>query len=113
MVLLRFKYGVVVGVLDTNLLPGLLSLCHFMETILGVHEITITSVNDGTHKPGSLHYSGQAIDIRSKIYPKPEVSRVVQEFKKLYDAEYDLIWENPGEPAEHLHLEFDPGNTNY
>jgi len=116
MLLLHFKPGTEVTLLDTNLLPGLLSLCHFMETILGITEGTVTSVNDGVHKVGSLHYVGRAIDIRSKIYPPALVSQVVQAFKKLYNTTehpYDLIWENPGQPGEHLHLEYDPGNKNH
>ena len=113
MLKLRVKAGVTLDGLDTSILPGFLALCYFLETIVGATEVTITSGLDGTHKPGSLHYVGQALDIRSKTYPKVGVSQVIQEFKKTYDTEYDLIWENPGQPNEHLHLEFDPGNKNH
>ena len=113
MVLLRFKLGVLVEKLDTQLLPGLLALCHFMETILGVREVWITSVNDGVHKPGSLHAEGRAVDIRCKQYVASQVEQVVAEFKSFYDADYDLIWENRGLPNEHLHCEYDPENRNH
>lgn len=112
MILLRFKEGVVVKQLDTALFPGLLVLSQIMERILEVNEIWITSVQDGKHKSQSLHNAGRAVDIRSKIYPPEKVQQVVDEFKAVYDSEYDLIWESQGRPWEHLHLEYDPGNKN-
>jgi len=108
MVLLLFKPGVAVNRLDTSILPGLLRLCYFMETILGTSSVTVTSVNEGPHKSGSLHFVGKALDIRSKYYPPDKVAEVVAAFKAEYDREYDLLWENQGQPNEHLHLEFDP-----
>jgi hypothetical protein len=113
LVKLHFKPEVKLDGLDTSILPGFLALCHFMETILGLDTVTVTAALDGTHKVGSLHYVGRALDIRCKPYPPVKVSEVVQAFKKTYDAEYDLIWENPGTPNEHLHLEYDPGNQNH
>lgn len=112
MVVLRFKDGVRVHTLDTQLLPGLLSLCQMMEEVLGLREVWITSVNEGVHKRLSLHYFGQAVDIRTKPYPRDKVQQVLDGFKRFYDREYDLIWENKNLPAEHFHLEFDPGNKN-
>ena len=40
-------------------------------------DVTITSVNDSKHMEGSKHYSGEAIDIRSKNFPS---KRDKQEF---------------------------------
>lgn len=113
MILLRFKTGTRVEQLDTALFPGLLMLCGVMERVLNVNEIWITSVQDGKHKSQSLHNAGRAVDIRSKIYPPEKVQEIVDEFKRFYDAEYDLIWESQGQLWEHLHLEFDPGNKNH
>ena len=108
MLLLEFKAGTVVRLIDAALLPGLIALMTFMESILDITKLTITSVNEGRHMSGSLHYQGRALDIRSKIYPPEKVAEVVSEFKKLYDKDYDLIWESQGKPNEHLHLEYDP-----
>ena len=112
MVLLHFKDGVGIHTLDTRLFPGLLSLCQMMEEVLEIKEVWITSVNEGQHKRGSLHYVGQAVDIRTKPYPREKVQQVLDAFKRFYDSEYDLIWEYKDLPAEHFHLEFDPGNKN-
>ena len=108
MVLLNFKQGTVVRLLDTALIPGLVALLTFMESILDITEITVTSVNEGRHMSGSLHYQGRALDIRSKIYEPEKVAKVVAEFKQFYDRDYDLIWEAQGEPNEHLHLQYNP-----
>ncbi len=114
MVKLEFKPGTEVRLLDTVILPGLLTLAHYMETILGVSKITVTSANDGTHKPGSLHYQGRALDIRSNIYPNDQVEAVVAAFRAFYpDGSYQLLWEAVDKPWEHLHLEYDPENENH
>jgi len=111
MAVLRFKPGTKVETLDTNLFAGLLALVHNLVTEFG-GEVVITSVNDGVHKIDSLHYVGRAVDIRCKYYDRARLSRVIAEFKRQYDEYYDLVWERPGTPGEHLHCEYDPGNRN-
>lgn len=106
---LRFKPGVVVDILDTRLFPGLLALCNIMEEVLGpLGRIWITSVNEGRHKSGSFHFVGRAVDIRCKFYRREDVSEIVNRFRSS-SGEYMLLWENPGEPNEHLHFQFDQG----
>ena len=112
MVALRFKAGTLVARLDTTLFPGLLAFCQIAEEVLGINEVWITSVNEGRHKSQSLHYAGRAVDIRRNIYPEDLAKEVTRRFKALYDSEYDLIEEAVGQPNEHWHLEFDPGNKN-
>lgn len=112
----QFKAGTEVEVLTSDLLLGLLGLAHIMETHIGkdaVKVLTITSVNDGIHKTGSLHYSGNAVDIRSKIYKRELVEEVIRMFRASTDGpRYDLLLEAPGTPNEHLHLEYDPKHEN-
>ena len=109
---LRFKDGTVIKQLDPALLPGLVQLAMFVHEEIGVDELWITSVNDGQHKSGSLHYIGRAVDIRCKYFAGDQVERVIARFKALYDRDYDLLWESQGTMTEHLHLEFDPENQN-
>ena len=109
----HFKKGTSTEVLTADLLLGLIGLAHIMETVIGTKALTLTSVNDGVHKTGSLHYNGNAVDIRSKIYPQDQVHECVRLFRASPDgARYDLLFESPGTPNEHLHLEFDPEHRN-
>jgi len=108
-----FKEGTEVEVLTSDLLLGLIGLAHIMETVCNAKLLTITSVNDGVHKPGSLHYTGNAVDIRSKVFRHELVEEAVRVFRASPDgSRYDLLLEAPGTPNEHLHLEFDPKHTN-
>ena len=108
-----FKQGTEVEVLTSGLLLGLLGLAHIMETTLGAKVLTITSVNDGVHKTGSLHYNGNAVDIRSKTFEHSLVEKAVSPFRASPDgSRYDLLFEAPGTPNEHLHLEYDPKHEN-
>lgn len=111
--LLRFKPETKVEQLDTMLLRGILGLCFVFKETTGRNELTITSVNEGKHKPDSLHYKGKAVDLRCNDMPDEQVAAIVARFKYIYDAEYDLVWEGKDSPNEHLHLEHDPGNKNH
>ena len=68
-------------------------------------ECVITSGNDGSHKEGSLHYSGKALDLRTWNLHGREV-QVCAELKKALGDEYDVILEGGTQP--HIHVEHDP-----
>lgn len=71
--------------------------------------LVITSVVDGVHMTGSLHYDGQAIDYRSKNIPTTELKQaILRECREVLGENYDFILESLGKPNEHFHLEFDP-----
>lgn len=73
---------------------------------LGV-EMIITSGNDGKHSLTSLHYSGNAADLRSKNIPG-NPAKVAKEIKARLNIDYDVILESRGKPNEHIHLEWQP-----
>lgn len=74
----------------------------------GQLEMWLTSVDDSTHSHGSRHYSGLAIDIRTKDIPGGSLGNKARAIhatlKSRLDKEYDVILE-----SDHIHVEYDPG----
>ena len=72
-------------------------------------DCVITSITDGKHKENSLHFSGQAFDLRTKNIPnifgkKTFIALVIESLHE----QCDVIFEGEGQDWEHLHIEFDP-----
>ena len=65
--------------------------------------LVVTSITDGTHMDGSLHYKGQAVDIRTRDIATPVLNLIVKNIKESLGADYDVVLER-----DHLHLEYDP-----
>jgi hypothetical protein len=65
------------------------------------YEMTITSAKDGKHMVGSLHYTGNAIDIRTRdmIF----LSKVKRQITFDLGIDFDVVLEN-----DHIHIEYDP-----
>lgn len=59
-------------------------------------DLFITSVQEGNHSAGSLHYDGRAIDFR-------KASITLQQVKTAVGPGYDCVDE-----ADHFHVEWDP-----
>lgn len=66
-------------------------------------ELTITSGTDGLHNSGSLHYSGLALDFRTRDLNPSVVLRVAASCRTALGVEYDVVVE-----ADHLHIEYQP-----
>ena len=76
-----------------------LSVKHFGQ------EIVITSLLDSVHSKKSLHYGGNACDLRSYIYTEDQVQEFVYLMREVLGKDYDIIFErNP----DHIHIEYDP-----
>lgn len=79
---------------------------------LGMRTPVITSAKDGTHKTGSRHYSGNAIDVRcNTTYASSGSCKMfAAELRRSLGPAYDVIFEDfgPGNPNNHIHIEYDP-----
>jgi len=67
-------------------------------------DLVVTSVIDGTHKRGSAHYAGRAVDLRVHNLQDPAKAR--SELAQALGQDFDCILEAAGTPGAHLHLEF-------
>lgn len=73
------------------------------------YETVITSLNDGEHKKGSLHYKGNAVDIRTKHLPDAHTKfNMASRISNALGPQYDVILEHLDHENEHLHIEYDP-----
>lgn len=64
-------------------------------------KIVITSIRDGLHSPGSLHYEGNAFDLR--LPSKSRITKIVAALRRELGSPYDVVLERT-----HIHIEFDP-----
>ena len=67
------------------------------------YEVTITSAKDGVHSPGSLHYVGLAVDIRTKDMEFVSLSaKWIDKFLNVNGKRFDIVLE-----VDHIHIELD------
>lgn len=68
------------------------------------YDMTITSGTDGKHMEGSKHYTGDALDIRSSVFPDYDArSLFLIELRNRLGKDYDIVIEK-----DHIHIEYDP-----
>ena len=66
-------------------------------------EVVITSGTDVPHSNSSLHYTGDAVDFRSRHLTQDQKSAIARLLKDALGDEYDVVVE-----PDHFHVEFDP-----
>ena len=66
-------------------------------------ESTVTYTTNGTHSPNSLHYSGNAIDLRVWGLTDAQLADWAQRIRDEIGDDYDVIDE-----GDHIHVEYDP-----
>ena len=64
--------------------------------------LVVTSAADGKHMQGSLHYSGEALDLR--IWNLPTPAQVAERLQQKLGLDYDVVHHE----GSHIHVEFDP-----
>lgn len=82
------------------------------ENLCPDKEIVLTSGSEMStrHSDTSLHYAGNAVDIRSWsfITTSDKKHRITAEINKALGPDYDFILEGAGTGNEHWHLEWQP-----
>ena len=83
--------------------------CTIIDSVFDRHgkEFTITSAIDGKHSRASKHYSGAAIDARTRHLLTSEADKITIDIKASLGADFDVVLE-----TDHLHIEYDP-KTSY
>lgn len=93
------KPGVRVQGIGAEILLGVTIASEVAESMN--FELVITSFTEGKHSARSLHYTGEAADLRRRNIP--DVPAFIKAVKERLGPDYDLIDE-----GDHLHLEHDP-----
>lgn len=70
-------------------------------------EMTITSILDGKHSRNSLHYAGQAFDVRTRGIHGSTVSRIAATLRGKLTVDFDVVLH-----STHLHIEYQPRYAN-
>lgn len=82
--------------------------CHYNQ------HLTVTSLTDGVHNPGSLHPLGLAADLRTRDMEESQAESFFGDLKgALEPMGYDVVWEGgvgatPATTGAHVHVEFQP-----
>jgi hypothetical protein len=89
-----------------RMLPGI------DDIYLGIagRECWVTSGKDGRHSWASLHYSGSALDLRTRDLEIAVIDLLVAALKGFLGADWDVVYhpyESPEKPG-HIHVEYQP-----
>ena len=76
----------------------------WMEELKSV-PMVLTSITDGRHSVGSLHYTGQAFDVRIRNIPRGNewMDVLTKRLKGALGDDFDVVLE-----SDHYHIEHDP-----
>ncbi len=98
---MKLKQGSKVNGLRTEILLAAI----IIDKIYDRHdaELVITEGTGSKHGRGSLHYVGQAIDIRTNYFTKEQTDLVANEIIESLNEQYDVVIEET-----HIHIEFQP-----
>ena len=103
--MLQIKYGAKAKGMQSEILLAII----VANSVYGYYgyPCVITSINDGKHITSSLHYTGNAIDLRTRNLPSKDVIQLVYtKLAEMLGPDYDVVLEK-----DHIHVEFDPKNA--
>jgi len=66
-------------------------------------DAVVTYTTNGQHSPNSLHYSGNACDLRTRDLTEDQVQELTEQLRQSLGDNYDVLFE-----GNHFHIEYDP-----
>jgi hypothetical protein len=98
------------GVVLKEVNDVLLKILDGIDRVFLVHGTipTITSLNDGTHMKGSLHYKNAAVDLRVIDIPQVEWAGIRSNLAKILGPMFQVILEK-----DHIHIETSPAGEEF
>lgn len=108
--MLTTKAGVRFAVITPALLYMLTTVERLSRTLFGLptEGLVITSGSDGAHMAGSKHYTGEAIDLRSKTLGALK-SSVIATLRAELGPQFTVLLEADRQPQEHIHVQVRKG----
>lgn len=90
------------GVDVRGIQPEILLAVQIAESIYRHHgyDFTVTSFVDGRHSANSLHYKGQAVDLRVWGVPEEKRQALADEIGAALGRQFDVVFE-----GDHVHIE--------
>lgn len=70
--------------------------------------LVITACIEGTHVEASDHYSGTAVDVRTKNLPAGKATDVTQQLQAALGEDFYILLEFVGGANEHCHISWRP-----
>ena len=94
------------GVNIAGIRPEITMALHVAASVLvdNGYDTVVTSVCDGKHSRGSLHYIGCACDLRTRHIPKDQRQSMRDMIAEALGAQFDVVLEE----SSHIHIEFQP-----
>ncbi|MCK5018397.1 MAG: hypothetical protein KAS32_15165, partial [Candidatus Peribacteraceae bacterium] len=87
--MIKLKKGVSISALKPQMVLAILVINDIYKSH-GSSELTITAGDDGKHSVTSLHYSGNAIDIRTRMFEDFEKEQIAKEIKAALGIDFDV-----------------------
>jgi len=98
---MKKKEGVILAGLNIKVRPILVIAARIWKA--HGQELVVTSGLDGVHSPGSLHYYGLALDLRTHYFSVEETKIIALELQEALGEDYDVVIH-----STHIHTEYDP-----
>lgn len=103
---MRIKHGVRIFGVRTEVLFALQIADYVWSRYTkkgAIQDPELTSVMNGEHMPGSLHYVGQACDLSIKNIESNNLEQLKDDLKYRLGPDFDVILS-----SDHIHIEFQP-----